>query len=52
MVARMLGALESVWRDIGLREISHRVVARFEEQKNILAISDPVSAEAHAHPPT
>jgi hypothetical protein len=26
-------------------------VARLEEQENVLAIGDPVSAETHAHPP-
>src|SRR5262249_18234499 len=52
MMVLVLGNLESVWRDVSLREISHRIVAWFEEQQDVLAISDPVSAEAHAHPPT
>jgi hypothetical protein len=48
----MLGPLESVWRHVALREIGHRIVARLEEQENVFTISDPVSAEAHSHPPT
>src|SRR5271166_3911874 len=52
MVARIRGALESVWRNVGLREIGHRIMARLEEQKDVLAIGDPVSPETHAHPPT
>jgi len=27
-------------------------MARLEEQKDVLAIGDPVSPETHAHPPT
>ena len=41
-----------LWRDVGLREIGHRIVARLEEQEDVLAIGDPVSAKTHAHPPT
>jgi hypothetical protein len=51
MVAGMLGALESVCGDVGLWEIGHRIVARLEEQEDVLAIGDPVSAETHAHSP-
>src|ERR1700752_2248543 len=31
----MLATLQGVWRDVGLREIGHRIVARFEEQENV-----------------
>ena len=47
----MLGALQGVWRDVGLREVGHRIAAGFEEQENVLAIGDPGSAEPHAHAP-
>ena len=52
MPGRMLSTLQSVRKDIGVQEIGHRIVARFEEQQDVLAIGDPVSAETHAHPPT
>ena len=46
-MAGMLGALESIWRNLGLLEIGHRIVARLEEQQDVLAICGPVSAETH-----
>jgi hypothetical protein len=52
MMARMFGALESIWRDVGFREIGHRMVARLEEQNDAFAIGDPSATEAHAHSPT
>ena len=45
----VLGALETIWRDIGLRKVGHRIAAGLEEQEYVLAIGDPGSAEAHAH---
>lgn len=50
MAAPMLRALENLWRDLGLREIGHRIVDWFEEQENVL-VGDPDSAEAHTHRP-
>jgi hypothetical protein len=47
----MLGALESVLGDVGLREIGHRIVTRLEEKEDVLAIGDLSATEAHAHPP-
>jgi hypothetical protein len=47
----MLDALQDVWRNVGLWEVSYRVAARFEEQEDLLAIGDPDSSEAHAHAP-
>jgi hypothetical protein len=46
----MLGAFQDVW-NVGLREVGYRIAARFEEQDDILAISEPDSPEAHAHAP-
>src|SRR5262249_37253197 len=51
VMVRILANLKSIWRDGGLREISHRITARLEEQEDVLAVSDPVFSEAHAHPP-
>ena len=51
MLGGMVGAFQGVWRDVGLREVGHRIAARFEEQEDVLAIGDPGSAEAHAHAP-
>jgi hypothetical protein len=47
----MVGAIQGVWRDVGLREIGYRIAARFEQQEDVLAIGDPDSAEAHPHAP-
>src|SRR5215469_3248195 len=47
----MLSALYGVWRDIALWEVGYRITARFEEQYGVLAIGDPGSAKAYAHPP-
>ena len=49
VLSRMLGAF--YWRDVGLWEVGHRIMAGFEEQEDVLAIGDPGSAEAHAHAP-
>jgi hypothetical protein len=44
----MLGAFQGMLRDISLREIGYRITPRFKEQKDLLAIGDRVSPEAHA----
>jgi hypothetical protein len=49
---RVLGELQDVWKDVGFREVGHRISAWFEEQQNVLAIGDPVATEANAHAPT
>jgi hypothetical protein len=48
---QVLTALEGVWRNIGLREIVHWIVAGFEEQEDVFAIGDPSSARPYAHAP-
>jgi hypothetical protein len=45
----MVAAFQGVWRDVGHRKISHRIVTGFEEQKNVFALGDPGSAEAYTH---
>ena len=45
----VLGALQGVWRDVALREVGHRIAPGFEEKEDLLTISDPGSAESHAH---
>ena len=45
----MLGALQCIGRDVGLRKVGNGIAARLEEQEDTLAIGDPASAEAHAH---
>src|SRR5262249_20323324 len=52
MVGRVLGTFESVWRDVGIREIGHGIAARLEEQEDVLAVCDPVSTETYAHAST
>ena len=47
----MVGAFQSAWRDVGFLEVGHRIAAGFEEQEDVFAIGDPVSAEAYAHAP-
>jgi hypothetical protein len=48
----MLGAFQDVWRNVGLREVGHRIAARFEEHEDILAVGDPDSPKAHTHAST
>ena len=35
----MFGALEAVWRDIGIRKVGYRISAGLEEQEYVLALS-------------
>jgi hypothetical protein len=49
---RVLGELQDVRRDVGLREVGDRIPTRFEEQQNVLAIGDPLATEANAHSAT
>lgn len=49
MTGSVFGALKGVGRNVGLWKVGHRIVARFEEQKNVFAIGDPGSAEAYSH---
>jgi hypothetical protein len=51
VLSGMFGAFQNMRRNVGLREIGHRIAARFEEQEDMLAIGDPDSSEAHAHAP-
>jgi hypothetical protein len=50
MLCGVIGLFHDAWGDIALRKVGHRVVPRFEEQKNLLAIGDPGAAEVYAHP--
>jgi hypothetical protein len=45
----VFGLLQTVWRDIGLRKVSHRIAAGLEEQEYVFTVGDPVFAEAHPH---
>src|SRR5215467_11897093 len=45
----VVGGIEGVWRDIGLRKVGYRIAAGLEEQDYVFAIGDPGPAEAHAH---
>jgi hypothetical protein len=36
--------------DAAAWEVGHRVAARFVQQHHIVAVGDPISAEAHPHP--
>jgi hypothetical protein len=47
----VLVALKRFWRDISLRKIGHWIPAGFKEQKDVLAVGDPCSTEAHPHAP-
>jgi hypothetical protein len=47
----VLVAFQRFWRNVGLREVSHRIAARFEEQDDVLTVGDPRSTETHAHAP-
>jgi hypothetical protein len=41
--------LQAVWRYIGLRKVGDWIPAGLEKQEYVLAVGDPISAEAHAH---
>lgn len=49
VLSDVLGAFQHMWGNIGLREIGHRITARFEQQEDLLAVGNPVSPEVHAH---
>ena len=51
VLGRMLGAFQRIWGYVGLRKVSYRIAARFEQQDDILAFGDPTSSQAHPHPP-
>jgi hypothetical protein len=52
MPGGVLAALQDFWTDVGFREVRHRIPAWLEEQQDVLAVSDPSAAEAHAHAPS
>src|SRR5262249_19771177 len=45
----MADELQSAWSDVRLLEVGHGIVARFEEQDDVLGINDPASAKAYTH---
>jgi hypothetical protein len=47
----VLVLLQCCWSDVSFREVGHWVPTWFKEQDDALAISDPCSAETHAHAP-
>jgi hypothetical protein len=49
VLSDMLRAFQHMWRNIGLREIGHRITARLEKQEHPFAIGDPASPKAHAY---
>ena len=51
VAGRLLRALQRVRGHVGLRKIRHGIAARLEEQKRAIAIDDPGSPKAYAHPP-